>query len=107
VEISLTPPRKLGIKESEAINKEYTMSVFVQTSSKSKTKKETIYAFGREDRLEGQPIELVGYKVYKWCINSNNNVRGGLAKTWRYVERDLSHSEAIALMNRKLKYVKY
>lgn len=83
------------------------MSVYVQTSSKSKTKKETIYAFGREDRLEGQPIELGGYKVYKWCINSNNNVRGGLAKTWRYVEKDLSHSEAIALMNRKLKYVKY
>ncbi|MDG1315674.1 MAG: hypothetical protein P8P29_09155 [Flavobacteriaceae bacterium] len=83
------------------------MTIYIQTASRSKTKSKGIFAFGRTSRLDGQSVELGGYKVYFLSINSCNHVRGGLGKKWVLVERDLSHADAISLMNKRLKYVKF
>jgi len=43
------------------------------------------------------------YAVYKLCENYNGKVKGGMSKTWRYVERDLPFEDALALFERRSK----
>jgi len=43
------------------------------------------------------------YAVYKLCENYNGKVRGGISKTWRYVEKNLPFEEALKLFNRRSK----
>jgi hypothetical protein len=43
------------------------------------------------------------YAVYKLCENYNRHVKGGIAKTWRYVERGLSFEAALALFTKRSK----
>ena len=43
------------------------------------------------------------YAVYKLCENYNGKVKGGMSKTWRYVERDLPFEDALALFERRTK----
>lgn len=79
-----------------------TASVYTKTATKGKTG--NVYAFGRTADLDGQPIDAGGYYVFKLCENYAGHVRGGIAKTWRYIDRNLSHADAVALMNRRLGY---
>jgi hypothetical protein len=79
-----------------------TITVYKQTATKSKTGK--VYAFGRRDNLAGRPVADGGYSVWRLCENYEGSVRGGLVKTWRYIAKDLSHADAIDLMNRRCGY---
>jgi len=78
------------------------MSVYTKTATKSKSGK--IYAFGRDDGLDGKPTELGGYYVWRLCENYDGKAKDGIAKTWRYVAKNLSFGDAIALMNKKCGY---
>jgi hypothetical protein len=78
------------------------MSVYTKTARKANDKNKTVYAFGRDDSLDGHHVEKGGYIVWKLCENYSGSVRGGIAKTWRYVEKDMPYEGAIALMNKKL-----
>ena len=42
------------------------------------------------------------FAVYKECSNYAAHVRGGIANTWRYVEKSLERDAADALMARKV-----
>lgn len=42
------------------------------------------------------------FGVYKECQNYAAHVRGGIANTWRYVERNLTREAADALFSRKI-----
>lgn len=42
------------------------------------------------------------FAVYRECQNYAAHVRGGIAKTWRYVERGLALAAAEALFARKV-----
>ena len=79
-------------------------SVYKKTATKAKNKEGTMYAFGRDKKLDGQPEEKGGYSVWKLKQNYAGGVRGGISKKWVYVEKDLSYSDAVKLMNKKLKY---
>lgn len=37
------------------------------------------------------------FAVYKQCANYNRNAPGGIALTWRYVKKDLTLEQAMAL----------
>ena len=80
------------------------MLVFKTTAKKAKTKAKTIFAFGRRADLVTELDEAGGFVIWKLCVNHDGRVRGGLAKTWRVVAKDLTHDEAIGLMNKKLKF---
>lgn len=80
------------------------MLVFKTTAKKARTKAKTIFAFGRHADFIGEPDEAGGFVIWKLCVNHDAKVPGGLAKTWRWVAKDLTHDEAIALMNKKLKF---
>lgn len=43
------------------------------------------------------------FGVYCLCENYSRHVRGGIAKTWRYVKKGVSRSEAEELFNRRAK----
>lgn len=43
-----------------------------------------------------------GFAVYKECANYSRHVRGGVAYTWRYVEKCLTLEVAKALFDRKI-----
>lgn len=43
----------------------------------------------------------VTFSVYVECENYCRHVRGGIAKTWRYVERGMTREAAEALFNRR------
>lgn len=45
--------------------------------------------------------ETNAHEVWKLCENYTRHVRGGLQKTWRYVERGMTKEQAIELFNRK------
>ncbi len=45
----------------------------------------------------------VNYAVYKLCENYNRHVKGGIAKTWRYVAKGMSFEDALALFERRSK----
>ena len=55
----------------------------------------------------GTPFALVKYAdgtygVYKLCSNYDGKVRGGIAKTWCYIEKNLTETEATTLYGRRL-----
>ena len=79
-------------------------SVYKKTATKAKNKEGTIYAFGRDKKLDGQPEEKGGYIVWKLSQNYAGDVRGGISKKWVYVKKDLAYSDAVKLMNKRLKY---
>ena len=64
-------------------------SVYKKTATKAKNKEGTIYAFGRDKKLDGQPEERGGYVVWKLSQNYAGDVRGGISKKWVYVKKDL------------------
>lgn len=43
------------------------------------------------------------FGVYKLCENYSRHVRGGIAKTWRYVSKNLDRAAADALFARRTK----
>lgn len=40
-----------------------------------------------------------GFEVWKLCENYSGQVRGGIARQWRYVKKDMEESAARALFN--------
>ena len=81
------------------------MTIYVKTATKSPSGK--VYAFGRDDKLDGKPTSEGGYQVWRLCENYAGHVRGGIAKTWRYVDRNMSFEDAIELLNKKVKHVAF
>lgn len=82
-------------------------SVYAKTATKSKkknVKRQKIYAFGRNDELHGQDISKGGYSVWALSENYDGKVRGGIRKSWGYIELDMSYNDAVKLMNRRLGY---
>lgn len=43
-----------------------------------------------------------GYIVFKLCENYAGHVRGGIAKTWRAVNQELSLFEAMTVMEKRV-----
>jgi hypothetical protein len=82
-----------------------TISVYSKTATKAKSGK--VYAFGRRDDLSGKDTSLGGYVVFRLCENYNGQVRGGMQKSWRYVDQDLSFQDAVNLMNKKCGYTAF
>jgi hypothetical protein len=41
------------------------------------------------------------FGVYKLCANYSRHIKGGIAKSWRYVEKNLSRESALALFDRR------
>ena len=75
-------------------------SVYEKTARKNKN--DVTYAFGRTKKLDGQPKEKGGYWVWKLSQNYDGKVKGGIRNSWSYVAKDLSYSDAVKLMNKKL-----
>ncbi len=75
-------------------------SVYKKTARKNKN--DVTYAFGRTKKLDGQPKEKGGYWVWKLSKNYDGKVKGGIRSSWSYVAKDLSYSDAVKLMNKKL-----
>jgi len=42
------------------------------------------------------------YGVYKLCENYSRHVRGGIAKAWRYVEKNMTLDAAESLFSRRV-----
>ena len=80
------------------------MASSIYKSTATKSKRGVVFAFGRDERLDGADKSKGGYVVWKLCENYAGHVHGGIAKTWRYVEKDMSFSDAVTLMNRRLGY---
>lgn len=51
--------------------------------------------FGLTERIDG-------FAVYKECANYAGHVRGGIAYTWRYVEKCMTLEAAEALFAKKI-----
>jgi hypothetical protein len=67
-------------------------TVFV--SHAIKTTKGHVFAPGK--------CEITGtYSIWKLCANYDSNVRGGLRKTWRYVQKGLTLEQAKDMLNKK------
>ena len=77
---------------------------YKHTAVVAKTKKAETYAIGRSDGLHGKPAEWGGYYVWVRKGNYMSHVKGGIGYTWRYVQKDLSYNEAMALMNKRVKF---
>jgi hypothetical protein len=45
----------------------------------------------------------VTYGVYKLCENYASHCKGGMAKTWRYVAKNMAFEDANALFDRRAK----
>ena len=82
-----------------------TASVYTKTATKSKAGK--IYAFGRRDDLHGADKLKGGYVLFRLCQNYNGQVRGGIEKTWRAVEQNMTFDAAMKLMNKKCGYTAF
>ena len=95
---------KKGYEIVEDVDLDEDASVYKKTATKAKNKEGTIYAFGRDKKLDGQPEEKGGYIVWKLSQNYAGHVRGGISKKWVYVKKDLAYSDAVKLMNKRLKY---
>lgn len=80
------------------------MSASVYKKTATIGKSGVIYAFGRSDDRHGQPKEAGGYFLFKCCTNYNGRMRGGLQRTWRWVERDLPYAEVVTAMNKRCGY---
>lgn len=74
------------------------MEPVVYTQYARRSKKGVVYAPGSA---------ADGYIIWKLCENYDGRARGGISKTWRYVERGLSLDEAKALFERRLGYRVY
>jgi hypothetical protein len=82
--------------------------IVVDTKTATKSKSGKIYAFGRNDDLNGKPVFLGGYYVFRLCENYDGKARTGTTKTWRYVgAQNLSYEAAVALMNKKCGYIAF
>ena len=79
-------------------------SVYKKTATQAKNKSKWVYAFGRDKKLDGQPTEKGGYVVWKLEKRYAGHVKGGIAKNWAYVGKDLSYEDSVKLMNKKLGY---
>jgi hypothetical protein len=44
-----------------------------------------------------------GFEVWKLCENYNGKVRGGIARTWRYVEKNMTEENAKKLFDTRTK----
>ena len=42
------------------------------------------------------------FAVYRECLNYAGHVRGGIAATWRYCEKDMTQDAAEAMFARKI-----
>jgi len=91
---------KKGYKIVEDVDLDEDASVYKKTARKNKN--DVTYAFGRTKKLDGQPKENGGYWVWKLSKNYDGKVRGGIRNSWVYVAKDLSYSDAVKLMNKKL-----
>ena len=91
---------KKGYKVVEDVDLDEDASVYKKTARKNKN--DVTYAFGRTKKLDGQPKENGGYWVWKLSKNYDGKVRGGIRNSWVYVAKDLSYSDAVKLMNKKL-----
>jgi site-specific DNA-adenine methylase len=77
-------------------------TIYKKTATKANNGK--IYAFGRQDELNGQAVEKGGYILFTIKTSYNGQVRGGLEKRWVVVKDNMSFADAIALMNVKCGY---
>jgi hypothetical protein len=93
-------PFELNMYKEEVDLDEADVSVYKNTARKNKN--DVTYAFGRTKKLDGQPKEKGGYWVWKLSKNYDGTVRGGIRTSWVYVDKDLSYSDAVKLMNKKL-----
>jgi len=91
---------KKGYEIVEDVDLDEDASVYKKTARKNKN--DVTYAFGRTKKLDGQPKENGGYWVWKLSKNYDGKVRGGIRNSWVYVAKDLSYSDAVKLMNKKL-----
>jgi hypothetical protein len=94
-------PDFMSVKIVEDIELDEDVSVYNKTARKNKSGKST-FAFGRRKKLNGQPKEKGGYWVFKLSKNYDGKVRGGIRNSWGYVAKDVSYSDAVKLMNKKL-----
>jgi len=78
------------------------MTIYKKTATKNiKSKRNAVYAFGRETSLDGQSPDLGGYILY--VLRDRFVGRNGdLLRKWEYVQGGLGHKEAMALMNKKV-----
>jgi hypothetical protein len=82
-----------------------TATVYKSTARKCKTpKRPKTYAFGRLDILAGQSKDVGGYYVFVLSENYCGKTKGGIRKSWCVVDKNLSHYDAVELMNKRLKY---
>ncbi len=82
-----------------------TISVYKQTARKCKApKRPKIYAFGRLDSMAGKTVDQGGYAVFVLSENYCGRTKGGVRKSWCVVSDNLSHYDAVELMNKRLKY---
>lgn len=73
----------------------------VFTKAAVKNSKGVWFAPGKADVSQEGYADRNDYMVFKLCENYAGHVRGGIAKTWRYIERDLSLEECKALLSKK------
>ena len=59
---------------------------------KRKNKKGVIYALVATGSV---------FEVWKLCENYSRHIKGGIEKTWRYVEKNMSRESAETLFNRR------
>jgi hypothetical protein len=43
-----------------------------------------------------------GWEVWKFCENYSRECKGGVKKTWRYVQKGMTQSDAKKLFNRRV-----
>jgi hypothetical protein len=63
-------------------------------------------AIARKANAKGILFALVAYEdgtfgVYKRCENYAAHCKGGISRTWRYVEKDMTQEAAKALYDRR------
>ena|ERR1700750_1980236 len=83
------------------------VSIYPRTRTKSVKSKNKIYALGRVKYLDGLPKEAGGYALFALSGNYAGNVRGGISYSWKVVKEDLSYTEAVQLINRRVGYTAF
>lgn len=78
------------------------LSVYKKTARKSSKKSGRTYAFGRKKELDGLPVDQGGYCLWVVDARYDGKVRGGIRKSLCIVERNLTFTDAVDLMNKKL-----
>ena len=84
-----------------------TISIYKNTATKDiKSKRRAIYAFGRDANLDGYETDMGGYAL--WCLRDRFvGQAGNLLRKWELVDRGMSYSDAVALMNKRVKHKAY